>query len=126
MARKMKARPPRKKTGEMNKTEAAYYNEVITPKIASGEFLSYRFEEVKIRLADNTWFIPDFEIITKDFEVEYHEVKACMASGKMLIEDDANVKIKVAADKFQERKFILCGKLPKKMGGGWVFKEIGE
>lgn len=123
--RKVKARPPRKKPGEMNKTEEAY-SEVLDAKIKAEEIRSYRYESVKLKLADNTWFTPDFEVITNDDEIEYHEVKACTSLGKMLIEDDANVKIKVAAQQYKERKFILCGKLPKKLGGGWAFKEVGE
>ncbi len=123
--RRIKARPARKKTGEMNKTEAAY-SELLDARVKGGEIDSYRFESIKLRLADNTWFTPDFEVVKNDGEIEYHEVKACTSSGKMLIEDDANVKIKVAAEMYAERKFILCGRLPKKLGSGWVFKELGE
>jgi hypothetical protein len=57
--------------------------------------------------------------------MELHEVKACRASGAFLCEDDARVKIKVAAELYQMFGFIMAGKLPRKSGGGWRFETIG-
>jgi hypothetical protein len=107
----------------MNKTEAAYA-EVLQQAKMAGEIVSYRFEEFRLKLADNLFFTPDFQVITSDGEMQFHEVKACRSDGKMLIEDDARVKIKVAADKFWEFQFFLKGKLPAKAGGGWKTEEF--
>lgn len=104
----------RLKTGERNKTEAAYEKHLELLKNA-GEISWYRFEGLKLRLADNTFYSPDFFVMNKNGELEAHEVK-----GFML--DDANVKIKVAADIYPFT-FKLVKAKPKKDGGGWDIKQ---
>ena len=79
----------RLKTGEMNKTEAAYEAHLAALQFA-GEILWYKFEGLKFRLADNTFYTPDFAVMLASGALEAHEVK-----GQWL--DDARVKIKVAA-----------------------------
>lgn len=80
------------KPGEMNKTEAKYAERLEALK-RSGEVLDYAFECVKLKLADRTFYTPDFMVLNKDGIVEMHEVKGFW-------EDDARVKIKVAAAQF--------------------------
>lgn len=82
----------RLKKGTLNRTEQAYSN-WLEAKKRGGEILHYQFEAVKLRLADRTFYSPDFLVINKDLQVEIHEVKGFMT-------DDANVKIKVAAEQF--------------------------
>lgn len=48
----------RLKTGQMNKTESAYCQHLEQRKRA-GEIAWYRFEGIKLRLADNTFYTPD-------------------------------------------------------------------
>jgi hypothetical protein len=48
----------RLKTGQMNKTEEAYAAHLGLRKIA-GEILRYKFEGIKLRLADNTFLTVD-------------------------------------------------------------------
>ncbi len=105
----------RLKTGAMNKTEAAYAKLLEEMKYA-GEVAWYRFEGVKLRLADNTFFTVDFAVMLKDGTLEMHEVKGFMT-------DDANVKIKVAADMYPF-KFVVVRAKPKKQGGGWLVEEF--
>lgn len=100
----------RLKTGQMNKTEAAYAQHLEARK-AVGEVLWYRFEGIKLRLADNTFYSPDFAVLLADGSLECHEVK-----GHWM--DDARVKIKVAADQYPMR-FIAVKVRAKKHGGGW-------
>lgn len=100
----------RLKTGQMNKTEAAYAAHLEVQK-SLGDILWYKFEGVKVRLADNTFYTPDFAVMTHDGSLEMHEVKGHW-------QDDARVKIKVAADQYPF-KFIAVKVLPKKDGGGW-------
>lgn len=100
----------RLKTGQMNKTEAAYAQHLEARK-AAGEVLWYRFEGIKLRLADNTFYSPDFAVLLADGTLECHEVK-----GHWM--DDARVKIKVAADQYPMR-FIAVKVRAKKHGGGW-------
>lgn len=104
----------RLKTGERNKTEAAYENHLEFLKNA-GEIKWQKFEGLKLRLADNTFYTPDFAIMNKFDQIECHEVK-----GFML--DDANVKIKIAADIYPF-VFKLVKAKSKKEGGGWDIKE---
>jgi hypothetical protein len=101
----------RLKTGQMNKTEAEY-GKLLELRKQAGEVLWYLFEGVKLRLADNTFYSPDFTVMLADGTMEIHEVKGHW-------EDDARVKIKVAAERFPFR-FIAVKKRPKKDGGGWA------
>jgi len=96
----------RLKAGKMNQTEAAYSRKLELMK-AAGEIVWYRFEGLKFRLADNTFYSPDFAVMRADGEIEIHEVKGHWT-------DDARVKIKVAADQYPFR-FIAV----KKKGSGW-------
>lgn len=96
--------------GAMNKTEAAY-GELLEERRQQGEVLWYRFEGLKLRLADNTFYSPDFAVMAIDGTLEMHEVKGHW-------HDDARVKIKVAAGMYPFR-FLAVKKQSKKAGGGW-------
>lgn len=100
----------RMKAGKMNRTEAAYAERLEALKHA-GEILWYSFEGVKFRLAEKTFYTPDFAVMRADGLMEIHEVK-----GRWM--DDARVKIKLAAEMFPFR-FIAVKAKPKKAGGGW-------
>jgi len=86
--------------GKKNKTEAAYELEVLEPQLHAGEILFYRFEAIKLRLADNTFLTVDFPVITAAGELEFREVK-----GRWT--DDARAKIKVAAAQFPWRFYAI-------------------
>lgn len=96
--------------GAMNKTEAAYERDLRDAQTL-GDILWYRFEGLKLRLADNTFYTPDFIVLASDGVLECHEVKGFWA-------DDARVKIKVAADQYPFR-FKAVKAQAKKRGGGW-------
>lgn len=98
--------------GRMNKTEQAY-SELLAARKHDGSILWFKFEAVKLRLADSTFFTPDFIVLSQDGIVEFHEVK-----GFML--DDANVKLKVAASSFPFVFFLIR----KAKGGTWTTKRI--
>lgn len=100
----------RLKTGQMNKTEAAYAAH-LDLLVHAGEVVWYKFEGLKLRLADNTFFTPDFFIMLSSGELQVREVKGFWV-------DDAKVKIKVAADIYPF-KFIAVKVRAKKNGGGW-------
>jgi len=113
----MKFRPGRavrRKPGEMNKTERAYAD-FLSQRQQAGEIEAFTFDALKLRLADNTFYTPDFLVQRADGELEIHEVKGGF------IEDDAMVKIKVAASLFPFR-FFLCQR--KKVKDPWTFREI--
>lgn len=106
----------RLKTGQKNKTEQAYELEVLKPAMQDGSISWYRFEGVKFRLADNTFYTPDYCVMRSDGTMEMHEVKGFW-------QDDARVKIKVAADMYP-LKFIAVKRRAKKNGGGWSIEEF--
>lgn len=106
----------RLKTGELNKLEAKYAGYLGGLK-ESGEVLWFKFEGVKLRLADNTFYTPDFAVLRSGGQFELHEVKG----GRYM--DDARVKIKVAAALYP---FRFIGVMPraKNNGGGWKVEEF--
>lgn len=107
----------------MNKTEQAYA-EHLAIRVLAGEVTGFRFEAYKLRLADNTHYTSDFVVQRPDLTIEIHEVKGCKSNGTVLVEDDARVKIKVAAEQFPEFQFVVAAKLPKGLGGGWKFEVL--
>lgn len=100
----------RLKTGQMNKTEQAYDAHLAVLQHA-GQIQWRKFEGLKLRLADNTFYTPDFAVMAADGVIECHEVKGHW-------QDDARAKIKVAADLYPFR-FIAVKARTKKSGGGW-------
>ena len=83
----------RLKAGTQNKTEKLYEDRVLKPALLSGEIAWYVFEGIKLRLAANTFYTPDYAVMRRNGEFEIHEVKGFWT-------DDARVKIKVAAAQF--------------------------
>ncbi len=102
-------------TGTMNKTEAAYDAHLWEQRHA-GKVLWHKFEGIKLRLADNTFLTIDFPVLAADGYLEMHEVKGFW-------EDDARVKMKVAASLYP---FRFCAVKPraKKNGGGWEVEQF--
>jgi hypothetical protein len=105
---------PRHEAGRMNATEAAYASHLEWRK-RQGEVLWYAFEAIRLRLADKTTLTVDFFVLLADLSLEAHEVKG----GHW--EDDARVKVKVAAEQFPFR-FIAA----QKVAAGWKFEQFGE
>lgn len=118
-ARKPQARGrlPLHKSGEMNKTEAAYAADVLERRKQTGEVIDYWFERFTFKLANDCRYTPDFVVMLASGELECHEVKGAF------IRDDAKVKLKVAAEMFPFI-FRLCIKLAKKDGGDWKITEV--
>lgn len=104
----------RHETGRMNGVEKAWANELEKMR-AVGLIQWYSFETVKIRLADKTFYEPDFLVVAKDGTLECHEVKARWADGKAGWEEDARVKVKVAAAHFP----AVFKAVHKKATGEW-------
>lgn len=100
--------------GRQNKTESQYANELAL-RVAAGEVRVYRFEAIKLRLANATFYSPDFLVILADWTIELHEVKGHW-------EDDARVKWKVAAEQYPEFTFVAV----TKRKGQWVEERYGE
>lgn len=97
----------RLKTGQMNKTEEAYSKHLERLK-AEGLIAWFKFEGMKFRLADKTFYTPDFAVMRADGALQMHEVKGYW-------QDDARAKIKIAADLYP-MDFIA---IKKGKGGLW-------
>jgi hypothetical protein len=98
----------------MNKWERAYA-EHLNILIAAKEVRSWRFEAIRLRLADGAWFKPDFLVQPRHVHapghsrLEFHEVKGFWREA-------ARVRIKVAAELYPEFVFIAV----TRKGGEWV------
>lgn len=97
--------------GAMNKTEAKYAEHLELRK-RDGDVLWYKFEGIKLRLADKTFLTPDFAVMTRDGVMELHDCKGFMM-------DDANVKLKVAAEQYPFRFYIV-----RKSKVGWAMQPV--
>lgn len=106
----------RRAPGVMNRLEAEYALMLDAMK-AEGKVLWWSFDAIKLRLADLTFYTPDFLIMRADCGMEVHEVKGG------LIEDDAMVKIKVAASLYPF-VFVLCQK--KRKNDPWLYRRLTE
>lgn len=113
-----KSRHGSTRPGEMNRTEAKYADYLEKQRLA-GEIVKWGYEKLKLRLGQNwkTTYTPDFLVITNDLEIEFHD---CKGGGGW--EEDARVKIKVAAEQFPE--FLFVGMTLKK--GRWECEIISK
>lgn len=107
---------PRHIPGQMNKLEQAYRDHLEILRTVKS-IQAYAFEAVKLRLADRTFYTADFIVMQADDTIEFHECKSHW-------EDDARVKIKVAAETYPYFKFVAVKQLPKRDGGGWKVEEF--
>jgi len=102
-------------SGEPNGLEKKYIVYLEQRRIC-GEITTWKFEAIKLKLAKATFFNVDFLVVMPDRTIELHETKGFM-------EDDANVKLKVAAEMFPEFKFVLVKW--NKNAKDWSFKVYG-
>jgi hypothetical protein len=100
--------------GEMNRLEKQY-SEHLEARKQCGEVVAYWFERWKFKLADRTFYTPDFVVMLPAGELEAHEVKGFW-------EEDARVKAKVFADQFP---MPLHGVTKPKRGSDWVIETFG-
>ena len=101
----------RMKQGQLNRTEQAYSDRLARMQ-QMGEIKWFLFEGIKLRLADKTFYSPDFVVMNAKDQIELHEVKP--RSGKSYFAlDDSKVKIKCAAERFPFA-FFIC--FPQRCG----------
>lgn len=118
---KARGRTKRPEPGTMNGIEREYAD-MLDRRKRLGEVIAWVFEGLRVKLADNTHYTPDFYVLLADGSIELHEVKACNSDGSPRYEDDARVKIKVAAREWWWYRFRGAYRLPKKLGGAWKFE----
>jgi hypothetical protein len=105
---------PKEPKQRKNQTEQRYERDHLWPQYQSGEIWDYRFEPIKLRLADNTFYTPDFLVVRGD-GLEIHEIKGGFER------EDARVKWKAAAEAFPWFRFVVARYDKKK----WKIEEYG-
>ena len=108
----------RLKIGEMNRTEKAY-EERLKKLQDDGLIVWFKFEAIKFKLADRTYYTPDFLVMNAKGELEVHEVKGSPA----IFLDDAKVKVKVCAEMFPMAFFVAYPKKGSRMTQ-WDLTEV--
>ncbi|WP_287002285.1 hypothetical protein [Sphingobium sp.] len=106
----------RMKVGEKNQTEQRFEDEYLRPLLLAGEISWYRFEGIKLRLADNTFLTVDYAVLPAGGVLTMIDVKG----GAAVVQEDARVKMRVAADQYP---FLFQYAFPAK-GGGWTIKDV--
>ncbi len=84
-----------------------------------GSVTKWSFEETKFKLANGTWYLPDFWVQLADATIEIHECKGFMREA-------ARVRIRVAARLRPELRFVLVTEDRESLTGRrqWVFTEV--
>lgn len=116
----------RKVAGQMNNLERKY-SDYLTQQQRAGYVEWFGYEAMKFKLADNTFYTPDFIVMRPDGAIELHDTKGTTsksrASGKVkapFYEEHSVIKIKVVADRFPFRVFMVW-----MLDGVWQYNEYG-
>jgi hypothetical protein len=104
---------------KLNKTEAAYF-EHLKARQRIGEFRRVDAHPEHLRLADSTFYIPDFRVVTVAGVIEFHEVKG-------FLRDDSWAKLKIAVEMHPYRFLIVrLAKGSSLKAPRWTVDEVGE
>ena len=115
----------RKRSGEMNRTEIAFSEELSRMKFA-GEIAWWGWDCITLRLADRTHYRPDFAVLYADGLLRMIDTKGAKKKGDDYVpfcEEDAKMKLKIVAEQFPII-FAIAYRLPKKAGGGWRIADV--
>jgi hypothetical protein len=101
-------------TGRMNKLEQAFEREVLIPGKSEGRYVKWYFEMFKLRLADRTYYTPDFFVLNYDMTITIYEVKGYW-------QEDARVKFKVAAETLPLFTWVATQRMKD---GVWKYEQL--
>lgn len=107
MKRRRFAKGRRHVQGRMNRLEASFQAEFLQGK-------PHGFEQIKLRLADKTYYTPDFWSLDGDDVLVFDETKGFW-------EEDARVKIKTAAEQYPQFRFRAW----RRVNGTWQRETFG-
>lgn len=102
-----------KKSEFDSKLEEAYWNHLADLQ-AQGAIHSFSLKPEKLRLADGSYYTPDFRVITNEGFVQFHETKGFMREA-------ARVRLLVAAE-LHPYPFLLV----KKSGASFTVERYGK
>jgi hypothetical protein len=88
------------------------YAEHLKQLRASKEILSWAYEPIRLRIASNNFYTPDFLVCT-DREIQFHEVKGLQREASML-------RLRTASYQHRWARFYLI----QKTKAGWSIEEI--
>lgn len=108
----MRARARPAPPGTMNKLETAWSEQLEAMKLG-GDIVAWKYEPFTLILAKRTTYKPDFLVVDAQGFIEIHEVKGHW-------EDDARVKIKIAARQFPWFRFVGL----RRARGSWEREEF--
>lgn len=100
--------------GSMNGLESRY-SKHLDWQIREGHIATYWFEAFKVRLADLTWYTPDFLVMLPDGLLEWRETKGWMR-------EDANLKTKITSDLYWQ----FPVKVVTEKRGAFTVREVGR
>jgi len=114
---------PGHQRGKKNSTEQAYANELDRMKLA-GEIIAYWFESCTLTIAEP----PNAAIVrwTADFLVldEFGFLTFVDVKGTRTDEQAQRVKIKMAAERYPQFRFVVARQRPARAGGGFILEVI--
>ena len=102
-------KPARGPTDRMNKTERRYADYLEACRMGR-EFIWWGYACMKFRLADDTWYTPDFIVIPRLSILEVHEVKGGF------IREDSKIKFKVCKELYSK---VGVWRMMQWKGGEW-------
>jgi hypothetical protein len=108
----------RHKPGEMNKTEILFSDLLQARKLA-GEIVDWWFEPIRFVLGDKCSLTLDFGVLHNDGSMEFIDAK-----GTGPVQEDAIIKMKMAAEKFYMFTIAMEKQQTKKQGSGWKRREF--
>jgi hypothetical protein len=100
----------------MNNLEQSFAQHLEARRRA-GTLQSWGFERIKLRLADNTWWTPDFDYLLPDGQIVIVDTKGHW-------EEAARIKIKTCASLYPHFRFQAVTKQTKREGGGFKVEAI--
>lgn len=111
--------PSRPSRAEPNKGERAYGLELAMQRNA-GRIAWFAFQAITLKLAHDCRFTGDYFVQYSDGQLEIVDVKGRKGDG-FWCEEDAKIKIRVAAEHFPMFRFVVVWPLKD---GGWGRKEF--
>lgn len=76
------------------------YQAHLADRVRRGEIASFAYEPEKLRLADGTFYTPDFRVVTAEGFVQFHETKGFMREA-------ARIRLNVAAELHPYAFFVV-------------------
>ena len=117
----------RKVAGQMNRLEARYAD-YLEEQRRLGYVEWFAYEPMKFKLADKTYYTPDFVVMRPDGAIEVHDTKGTTTKTRKsgarekapFAEEHSKIKIKSVADKYPFRFFMVWFN-----AGVWQYTEFG-